>query len=117
MIHADVVFGYVQHLLTFINSAIIDRNSLSVFREQDKNLIQIEVITFSFLLWMTALDIGFFSVVLQSASLFGIRWIDVILRDKLTFIGITLLWTFCIPIIYSAAIMFGWMKEEATESP
>jgi hypothetical protein len=60
---------------------------------------------------MISLDIGFYSEVLKTGQYtFGIRIVDVLLQDKTLFIGITLLWTFSVPVIYAIAARFGWMK-------
>jgi hypothetical protein len=106
------IVDYVRYLLTFMIPLVFIGFFYLRLVSRIESILQIVVILISYVLWMLALDISFYSAALKDGTrtLFEVRLIDVILADKVAFVGITLLWTFSVPIIYAAATKLGWMK-------
>ncbi|WP_299814786.1 hypothetical protein [uncultured Roseibium sp.] len=108
---------YVTYLVRFMLPLSLVAMLYLYFVSEVTSIIQIVVIIISYIFWMVSLDINAISFVLQnfdSITILG-PYGDIVLRDRVTFIGITLLWTFSIPVIYSIAQNFGWMGNATSD--
>lgn len=104
---------YIVYLIWFMIPLSFLSILYLIFVSKINNIIQLSVIIISYYIWMISLDINVITLLFDKGNYsVGVNVIDDILSDNVLMMGVTILWTFSIPVIYAAASRFGWIDDE-----